>query len=189
MRDIAVMNESDSDILTSSEDDCPTLTSSTMTDTIPIRKKGKTTVPHVEHHPIPGGMFIIRTKQEPRRYLGLDNGKVRALDELPAWGGCHWECVKQSGWYGFRNVVSGRYLGHDTKGNIIAKVLQHNVNEYFKTDREVGGGYALQSYHGNDLAQVGISKDGKSLIDREEEAEEVTWDFIDASCFGIPIQL
>ncbi|KAM0246072.1 hypothetical protein ACHAQJ_010369 [Trichoderma viride] len=85
----------------------------------------------VEHHPIAGKTFIIRTRQEPHRILTLTNGALEFLSRPFPSSGIFWQCVTTEGWYGFKNTVSGTYLGHDSKGKIFAKVSHHRAHEYF----------------------------------------------------------
>lgn len=167
---------------TSSADECHTPTPSTMSDLVNIKDDGSSvlTIQSVEHHPKAGKQFMIREKQKPHRIITLSFGELVLMDEqLPAHGWL-WKCVKQFGWYGFQNVVSGTYLGHNDEGGIRATLGHHQYWEYFMTERHEDGGYVLLTIHDMELWQVAISKDGKSLVEmKAEEGAGTAWDFVE----------
>jgi hypothetical protein len=59
----------------------------------------------------------------------------------------HWQCVEQNGYFGFRNVHSDTYLGHDNWGNIRATAKSLEAWEMFTPRRHPDGGYQLLSPH------------------------------------------
>src|SRR2546421_11330502 len=63
--------------------------------------------------PWPGSTFIIRSVSSGKVLTLLDGQVVLGL--LGGRGSIHWECVETSGWLGFRNLVTGKFLGHDGK--------------------------------------------------------------------------
>lgn len=132
----------------------------------------------VENQPLADKSLMIRTTQEPHRILTLCSGELKFLSKPIPGGGAFWRCVKKDGWYGFRNTVSGAYLGHDTQGKIRATQLHHKSDEYFIMDRHEKGGYILLMRKDAELLQVSISEDGKSLVQQKETG--TAWDFIDA---------
>ncbi|KAL6690489.1 hypothetical protein J3F84DRAFT_353388 [Trichoderma pleuroticola] len=155
-----------------------------MSDPIHIKDDGSSvlTIQSVEHHPIAGKNFMIQEKQKPHRIITLLYGDLVLMDEqVPALGWL-WKCVKRLGWYGFRNVVSGSYLGHDGHSKIHAVMSHHEPFEYFMAERHEDGGYVLLTRHGEELWQVAISKDGKSLVEKKaEEGAGTAWDFVEVS--------
>lgn len=178
--------------VTSSTDDCPTPTYSTMSDPVHIKEKDDDdsasvlTVQSVEHHPKPDRSFIIRERQAPYRIIGLDNGELKPRKGPSTGGGWLWQCVKKAGWYGFRNTVSGTYLGHNGQSKIVAVAPHHKSHEYFMAERHEEGGYVLLMRHGDELLQVAISKDGNALV---EQKVGTTWDFIEAGAVRISLQV
>ncbi|KAM0260264.1 hypothetical protein ACHAQJ_002828 [Trichoderma viride] len=146
-----------------------------MTDTATFKKNDGmisiATAPHAEYHPTEGKSYMIRTRQEPQRFLTLESGQLKALDRLPVGGGWLWKCGKKSGWYSFLNTVSGTYLGHNGEGDIVADAPHHKAWEYFTVDRHADGGYVLSTWHDDELLQVGIGKDGSSLVDHAKKPE------------------
>lgn len=183
------MNESTWDtasiITTSSADECHTPTPSTMSDPVNIKDDGSSilTIQSVEHHPKAGKQFMIRERQEPHRIIALLFGELVLIDEQSTAQGWLWKCVKKSGWYGFRNVVSGSYLGYKGQSKTLQACMPHHKNnEYFMTERHEDGGYVLLTIHGEELWQVAISKDGKSLVEKKaEEGAGTAWDFVEIS--------
>ncbi|KAL7909533.1 hypothetical protein GGI35DRAFT_479798 [Trichoderma velutinum] len=140
------------------------------------------TIQSVEHHPKAGKQFMIRERQEPHRIIALLFGDLILHDGQSPATGWLWKCVKKSGWYGFRNVVSGSYLGHNGQSKIQAVMPHHKSHEYFMAERHEDGGYVLLTRHGEELWQVVISKDGKSLVEKKaEEGTGTAWDFVEAS--------
>ncbi|KAL7786602.1 hypothetical protein V8C43DRAFT_290179 [Trichoderma afarasin] len=90
----------------SSTEGCPT-PSATMSEDMPIREEGEETreddddssnskpdkidevtpsldnhVHHIEHHPIPGRAYMIRTREKPHRTLTLKQGKLEFQEHL-----------------------------------------------------------------------------------------------------------
>jgi hypothetical protein len=57
-----------------------------------------------------------------------------------------WECVESKGWYGFRNVASGTYLGHERgrEGDrMVATAPHHMADEYLALRPHREGGYQI----------------------------------------------
>ncbi|RFU78027.1 hypothetical protein TARUN_4183 [Trichoderma arundinaceum] len=182
--------ETASVITTSSADDCPTPTFSTMSDPVHIKEKDDSssviTIQSVEHHPKADKSFVIRERREPHRIMALENGELKILSDPFAGGGWLWNCVKKAGWYGFRNTVSGTYLGHNGQQKIVAIAPHHKSHEYFMAERHEEGGYILLMRHGDELLQVAVSKDGNSLV---EQKEGTAWDFIESGAIRIPLHM
>ncbi|KAL6908748.1 hypothetical protein GGI43DRAFT_393534 [Trichoderma evansii] len=146
--------------------------------------------PHMEYHPVANNSFMIRTRQNPHLYLTLENDELKVQDTLPPGGGWLWNCVKNCGWYGVRNTASGTYLGHDRKGNIVAKAPHHKDNEYFIVDRQSEGGYALLAWHGNQLIEVVLLEGVYGLFERVERTDvAAAWDFIDVKFVSVPVRV
>ncbi|KAL7950526.1 hypothetical protein V8C42DRAFT_306785 [Trichoderma barbatum] len=170
--------ESASIVTTSSIDDCPTPTISTMSD--PIKDDDLSTLHFqtTEHHPKSGKTFIICETQKPHRVVSLYFGRLTLLDKRYAGVGYLWMCVKKAGWYGFQNVSSGTYLGH-CQSQVRATQPHHKADEYFIAERHEDGGYVLLTKHGEELWQVAISKDGTSLVEvKPDQGTGTAWDFV-----------
>lgn len=110
------------------------------------------------------------------------------MDTLPPGAGWLWNCVKKCGWYGFRNTASGTYLGRDNEGNIVANAPHHIHWEYFIVDRQSEGGYALLTWHDDQLIDVVLLEGVYSLQERVEKTDvAVAWDFIDVKLVNVPV--
>lgn len=159
----------------------PTTTHSTVSESMPIREKDTQKdddKPRLEFQPGDKGPFLIRTRQEPHLYLSLCYGELKFLPFPTA--GSYWKCPRQNGWFGLRNSVSGRYISYDdSNGQIYVKHLHFTTHEYFTDCRDPNGGYILKQLKRptNELMEVSISKDKKSLV--HQKSGGTAWDFIE----------
>ncbi|CAJ2503820.1 Uu.00g112140.m01.CDS01 [Anthostomella pinea] len=98
--------------------------------------------------PCAGWTFLIR-HQVSGLVITLREGILTLEHETRSkgWGGCHWACVENDGWFGFRNIVSGTYIGHNGKGEFIADAKHHGGHEFFVTKPHPEGGYWLLTLH------------------------------------------
>lgn len=190
------MDQIASDISTIAADDCPTPTSTIMTNAIFADEKDAmipvTEAPHVEHHPAADRTFMIRTKQQPHRHLSLENGELKLLESVEAGGGWLWHCFKNCGWFGFRNTVSGTYLGHawwDDQHRLLAKAPHHQADEYFIADRQTDGGYTLLALNDNKLLPVATAGVHDMLLRQAEEPIGTAWEFVDTNFISMQVQL
>lgn len=89
-------------------------------------------------------------------------------------GGSYWVCVEKDNWLGFRNHVSGNFLGHNGKHGFHAKAAHHKKHEFFCVRRNPLGGYTLLVYYswGQELLQVGYSPDEKTLVGKETDGAQ-----------------
>lgn len=199
------------DTATSSTDVCIT-PSTTMSEEIPIREKRDESLKtkddspgsdhdeakeiklsdnhahHIEHHPIPFEIYIIRARKEPRHILGLSMGELRMKKQvLPS--GFLWICVPHGNWCGFRNINSGTYLGHDGAGKMAATNTNCEEEEYFVPIRQEGGGYILHTFHPEEreLLQVAEDDNGVSLVEKKEGG--TAFDFINAEYMNCCVSL
>lgn len=125
--------------------------------------------------PGPDEIFIIRNRENGMA-ITLVDGQLQLCEGLTAPGGSHWRCVEREGWLGFRNCVSGTYIGHDDRKNFVARVSHHMTHEYFCVrPHPKKGGYELLMRHGNELWRMNVGSDGKSLVETKHDG--VTWDF------------
>ncbi|PTB46544.1 uncharacterized protein TrAFT101_004004 [Trichoderma asperellum] len=189
------MDQAASDISTCSTDDCPTPTSTIMTDTMFADKKDIVVpiaaAPHVEHHLVANRSFMIRTRQKPHLYLTLEHGELKLLENITVGGGWLWYCFKNCGWYGFRNTVSGTYLGHawwDDRHRLLANAPHHRADEYFIADRQTDGGYTLLARKDDQLLPVVISE-FHMLLGQAEEANGTAWEFVDTKFINMQVLL
>lgn len=124
--------------------------------------------------PWPGKTFIIKARDSPLTITVVD-GTLQLQPSFSSLGGYHWACEEKDGWLGFRNCVSGNYIGHDSKGKFIANVKHHRDHEYFGAQRHPEGGYILQMRHGNVMRKMAIAVD-QTLIETKDAGTR--WDFL-----------
>ena len=107
--------------------------------------------------PWPGSTFIIRSVSSGQVIMLLDGQIV--LTQPGDRGSIKWVCVETKGWLGFKNDVSGKFLGHDSKGNLCCKAGQHKGYENFEVRMRPEGGCVLLMTHHERLWHVGIKVD------------------------------
>ncbi|CZR57751.1 uncharacterized protein PAC_07640 [Phialocephala subalpina] len=129
--------------------------------------------------PWPGSTFIIRSA-ESGQVLTLVDGQL-ILASPGGRGSIHWACVETKGWLGFRNTVSGRYLGHDNRGKLRCVADRHQAWENFCARLTPDGGYILQMTHFERLWKVGMQVErGKEMLAKVGEGRDdgIVWEFV-----------
>jgi hypothetical protein len=126
--------------------------------------------------PWPGSTFIIRSVSTGH-VLTLCDGQV-VTSPPGGRGSIHWACVETKGWLGFRNVVSGRFLGHDNAGRLRCTADRHQEWEKFCVRMTPDEGYVLLMTHWERLWQVGITVERG--VERLAKIGEpgIVWEFV-----------
>ncbi|KAI1385863.1 uncharacterized protein F4822DRAFT_356346 [Hypoxylon trugodes] len=127
--------------------------------------------------PWPGQTYIIR-EPSTRMQITLIDGELRLEDHKGDQGGYHWKCIETNGWLGFYNPSDMLHIGHDNRGNFIARAQQHDSWEYFGTRAHPDGGYLLLMRHGNTLWKMTIGEDGRKLVETNEKEKGTAWEFV-----------
>lgn len=141
--------------------------------------------------PHEGATFIIRDPQSglvitlKDGELGLaPANKESAFVNCDDGLGSHWRCIEnKERWLGFKNAVSGEFIGHDNKKNenwrFIAKVKAHNYWEFFCVRQHPGGGHELLVKHNNGFRamQVGGNHNRELMVAREGHGG-IAWEFL-----------
>ena len=104
--------------------------------------------------PWPSSTFMIRCVSSGH-VLTLLNGQI-ALTQPSGRGSVDWACVEAKGWLGFRNVVSGKFLGHDAKGRLCCSAERLQGWEYFCVRMRPEGGCVLLMRHYERLWHLGV---------------------------------
>lgn len=91
--------------------------------------------------PRPGLTFIIRSVSCGRVITLLDGQIV--LTQLGGRGSTHWACVETKGWHGFKNLASGKFLGHSIGGRLQCSAGRHLGWERFHVRQRREGDYVL----------------------------------------------
>lgn len=126
--------------------------------------------------PAPNVTFTIRHR-DTGKVIALVDGDLRLADPADLRGGYHWHCVRTAGWFGFRNCVSGTYLGHNERKRFIAAVRHHRPHEYFTPLHHPSGGYELLMRHNNEQRSMAVGQDDSSLV--EVSGEGALFDFLE----------
>ncbi|KAI5921688.1 hypothetical protein F4810DRAFT_712307 [Camillea tinctor] len=124
--------------------------------------------------PWQGNDLVIRERGSGKVItMGIDGVQLKKIGPMGGW---HWKCVEHDGWLGFRNVVSGRYLGHNNKGGFHALQTHHKGWESFVAKANPYGGYELLTIHGWKFMKMRVAKDGLTL--EETDGKGALWDFV-----------
>ncbi|KAJ8124170.1 hypothetical protein ONZ43_g47 [Nemania bipapillata] len=115
-----------------------------------------------------GQTYMIRELGSDR-VLTLVDGELTLQLNDGTRGGWHWHCEENpDGWIGFRDAVSGSYLGHNNKGGYIARAKRMDSWECFVLRPRSQGGYNLYVKHWHKLKPMGVTDgDGSTPSFRE----------------------
>jgi hypothetical protein len=129
--------------------------------------------------PWPGSTFLIRDV-ETGYLITLQDGQI-ILGQPGGRGSIHWQCVETKGWLGFRNTVSGRYLGHDQGGRLRCSAERHQGWENFCVRLRPEGGYVLLMTHFERLRHVGVKvHNGIQRLGKlgDGGSDGIVWEFV-----------
>lgn len=127
--------------------------------------------------PRPGQTYHIIEKQSGKAITAMqDDAKLRNL-KYPGLPGSHWQCVWQNGYFGFQNVKTGAYLGHDGSSGIRTWALDLKDWELWTPREHPDGGYELLSpYYWNTLMVLSVHGDMSTLVRRGHGT--TLWEFV-----------
>lgn len=132
--------------------------------------------------PEPGHVYMIREANLDKALTVL-NGELTLMSHTDTRGGWQWHCEQNAnGWMGFRDAVSGRYLGHDNRGGYVVQAKRLSDWESFVIRHRKGGGYNLCVKYGHKLKPMGTAVGdgtGMKLVDAPSPAEAAVWAFIE----------
>jgi hypothetical protein len=129
--------------------------------------------------PWPSSTFIIRCVSSGHVITLLD-GQIQ-LTQPGGRGSIHWACTETKGWLGFRNTVSGKFLGHDVKGRLCCLAERHQGWEYFCVRMRPEGGCVLLMTHYERLWHVGIKEEqGVEKLAKigDGGSDGIVWEFV-----------
>jgi hypothetical protein len=119
--------------------------------------------------------FVIRDR-EKRRIITLSDGKLQMEDKVTGRDGIYWICGSINSCFGFRNSVSGAFIGRDGKGKYVCSALSQTSDELFSPSPHPDGGYRLGALQMN-VGAIGIGKDGKELVEVDWK-DGTAWEFV-----------
>jgi len=129
--------------------------------------------------PWPGSTFVIRSVSSWDVITLLDGQVV--LAPLSSRGSAQWECVETKGWLGFRNPISGHFLGHDSRGRLCCSAERQQGWENFCVRARPTGGYVLLMTHFERLWHVGIKEEkGVEKLAKigDGGSDGIVWEFV-----------
>lgn len=125
--------------------------------------------------PCPGKVFMIHLR-DTDKVITINEGEVvlQSQGETEPGGGWYWACVEKGNWFGFRNTVSGSYLGHNGKSGLHASAIHHKAHQFLCVGHHSHGGYLLlvKSPGGEEMRHVGCSADMKTLVEKEKDGAQ-----------------
>lgn len=136
-----------------------------------------TQVDYVPSVPCPGKTYKIYLKDTDKA-ITLTEGKLLLQSPATPSLGCswHWACVEHGNWLGFRNQVSGNFLGHNGRqgmySGIHAKEAYQSACESFCVRHHPHGGYVLLVKHPRSEHLLQICSDGKRLVPKEKDGDQ-----------------
>lgn len=133
--------------------------------------------------PEPNHVYMMREVRLDK-VLTVSEGELALKEHADTRGGWQWHCEElPNGWMGFRDAVSGRYLGHDNRGGYIVQAKKLLDWESFVIRHRKGGGYNLFVKYGHKLKPMGLAvRDGKwKLVDAPTPEKIGMWAFIEVS--------
>lgn len=137
------------------------------------------TGPHASSIPWPGSTFIISclSSEHVITFLG---GRI-ILAPPGSHGSFRWQCVEVKGWLGFRDPVSGKFLGYDKYRKLVCMVEKHDEWERFCVRLRPDGGYVLLMTDWEKLAPI-VCQTGREDGPLEKKVAAVSdgmaWKFI-----------
>lgn len=132
----------------------------------------------------PGQVYIINSVSDGRA-ITLQDGEIELAS--PTDSTAHWICIKHKGWYGFRNAVSGKLLGHNIVGDLCCFADEHKAWERFHVSPGMNGGYVLHMTDWDSLWHVGtVEREGLERLAKVEEGDKagLGWEFIEADALS-----
>lgn len=169
-------NDDDDDSICTASTPSETVAADLLNDHDPLGGAGGP-CPHLV--PWPGSTFIIRSVSSGN-VIALLDGQI-VLVPPGGRGSIHWACEESKGWLGFRNTVSGKWLGHDAKGRLCCSAERHQGWEYFCNRARAEGGCVLLMMHWGSLWHVGVKvEQGVEKLAKIGDGGSggIAWDFV-----------
>ncbi|QPH06298.1 hypothetical protein C2857_004677 [Epichloe festucae Fl1] len=134
--------------------------------------------------PQDGERFIV-VERSTGKALAVVNGKLelQACDGTGTFGSqwhWHWDCSLKNGWLGFRNRVTGRYLGYESNkrnptGEISNEAIEHGAFERLHASRSSDGSHILYAPYHDELRRIKSGVTGEFFLGKIGGIE---WEFI-----------
>ncbi|KAH8760435.1 hypothetical protein F5883DRAFT_500695 [Diaporthe sp. PMI_573] len=127
--------------------------------------------------PWPENTFQIIEKQSGKAIALIgDQPKLQKLGPT-GHSGTHWLCVRQNGYFGFQNTLTGKYLGHDGDCGMRTSAPHLKEWELWTPRQHPEGGYELLSpLWAHTLMVLCVDRDGSTLVRRHHGT--TLWEFV-----------
>lgn len=167
---LAIKNMTNSN---SEPDDSTIYTANTPAETSsPHDSSGPSTIP------CPGSTYIIRSISSG---LVITESEGQLIMAPLGSRGMYWECKKSKAWFGFRNTVSGGYIGHNIWGNVQCETKWHKGWEQISLEPLIEGGFHMLMLHWWDPFPIGTVDDhGTERLAWLDNfnSDSIVWEFI-----------
>lgn len=131
--------------------------------------------------PEAGGIYMIRDLDSGKA-ITMACGLLTIVPDAGTRGGWQWECEEvRDGWIGFRDVVSGRYLGRDNNGGFCAQASKLKGWESFVLRPRQAGGYNLLVKNWSSLTPISIVGNDMTwprLVEDQSPDAAARWEFV-----------
>ncbi|KAK4062960.1 hypothetical protein Trihar35433_8755 [Trichoderma harzianum] len=98
--------------------------------------------------PWPGNKYNIFMNDTNRVICSHDGGGLYVYDiEHDVNKQYTWLCVEKNGYFGFVNIHSGRFMGHNNQEKLHSATFQHEAWEFMTVRKHPDGGYELLMPH------------------------------------------
>jgi hypothetical protein len=113
-------------------------------------------------------------------HLGLRPEEEGYGNDIYNYGrGSHWHCVENDEmWLGFRNSVSGTYIGHNNEKKFVARAGKHREWEWFCVRQHPDGGHILLVRHWSGFRAMSVESATRELVVDENREGGTAWEFI-----------
>lgn len=128
---------------------------------------------YVPSVPCPGKTYKIHLRHS-EKVITITEGEVvlQPPAEAQPGGGWYWVCVEKGNWLGFRNHVSGHFLGRNGKSGLHAKDPHHKTHGFFCVRPHPHGGCVLLVKCPKELRKIGYASDGMTVVEKENDCGE-----------------
>ncbi|KAI1810318.1 hypothetical protein GGS20DRAFT_568180 [Poronia punctata] len=125
-----------------------------------------------EHHK----MYMIRDIST-KMAITLEWGKITLVTKPGHAGGWQWCCESNKGWLGFREVVSGKFMGRDKDDCLATNPWMSQYDSFVLRACEAGG-YNLYIKKGDGFVAVTRDTKGSLFLSSDFTVDFTRWEFI-----------
>ncbi|TFA99698.1 hypothetical protein CCMA1212_008529 [Trichoderma ghanense] len=128
--------------------------------------------------PWPGNKYHIFINDTDRAICSNESGGVYVHDiNSDVHKQFTWLCVEKNGYFGFVNMATGRFIGHNNQDLLRSEALNHEAWELMTVRKHPKGGYELLMPHWwHTLKRVSVVAGSDDLVLRQHGT--TLWQFV-----------